>query len=247
MNKNVYNKEEFIELLDLSSEDLDNWEKLGLIRHPGKIDAQIPYYTDTNVREVKHILQLLKFGYDIESIQKIVRKVGLPETIAGKKTKGKATEFITVGELAGQAELNTRTIKYWEERGIIQPEGRSPGGYRLYSRAYIDICNLIKDLQNFGYSLEQIKEASDLFRDFLAISRGVSGLSRDEAKKRLELLQSKIKELNERMKGLKQGIQRWEDLIKKKKKEISHVLEKSIQPGKKKNKNVQVSAQKTTA
>jgi DNA-binding transcriptional MerR regulator len=62
MNKNVYNKEEFIELLDLSSEDLDNWEKLGLIRHPGKIDAQIPYYTDTNVREVKHILQLLKFS-----------------------------------------------------------------------------------------------------------------------------------------------------------------------------------------
>jgi hypothetical protein len=49
------------------------------------------------------------------------------------------------------------------------------------------------------------------------------------------------------MKGLKQGVQRWEDLIKKKKKEISHVLEKSIQPGKKKNKNVQVSAQKTTA
>ena len=51
MNKNVYNKKEFIELLALSSEDLDNWEKLGLIRHPGKIDDQIPYYTDTNVRE----------------------------------------------------------------------------------------------------------------------------------------------------------------------------------------------------
>ncbi|MCK4337118.1 MAG: hypothetical protein KAX11_04180, partial [Candidatus Aminicenantes bacterium] len=105
----------------------------------------------------------------------------------------------------------------------------------------------IKDLQNFGYSLEQIKEASDLFRDFLTISRGVSDLSRDEAKKRLELLQSKIKELNERMMGLKQGVQRWEDLIKKKKKDISHVIGKLAQTGKKKSKNVKMSTQKTTA
>ena len=234
MDKNVYNKKEFIEFLSISGEDLDRWEKLGLIRHPGKIDDRIPYYTDSNVREARHIIGLLKFGYDLESIQKIMRKVGLPPVVAGKKEKGKATEFITVGELAGQAGLNTRTIKYWEERGIIQPDGRSPGGYRLYSRTYIHICNLIKDLQNFGYSLEQIKEGADLFRDFLSINQGASGFSRSETIKRLDLLQGGITELNERMAGLKQGIQRWEDLIKKKRKEISQAVGRSMPAAKKK-------------
>jgi len=234
MNKNVYRREDFIKILNISETELEGWEKIGCIRHLGKVDDEIPLYTDTNLEEARRIQELLKIGYDIESIQKIIRKVGLPKPDKNTKGDDKIIEYLTVGELASQTDLNPRTLKYWEERGIIQPDGRSTGGFRLYSKVYIYLCNLIKDLQNFGYSLEEIKEISDLFRDFISISQGTAQFSKQEAQKRLKMMQEKIASLNNRMINLKTGIQRWEDLLKKKKKEISQIIDKTTEQAKSK-------------
>ncbi|MBC7187649.1 MAG: MerR family transcriptional regulator [Calditrichaeota bacterium] len=225
MKTSIYQRQEFISLLSISEEELAEWEKLGLIRHLGKIDNQIPFYTEAHVNEARQIQQLQRLGYDLATIQKIVRKVGLPSQ-ATPRSQTQVTDFLTVGELADKTGLNARTIKYWEERGILQPDARSTGGFRLYSRVYVYLCNLIKDLQNFGYSLEEIKEASDLFRDFLAISEGTSPYTQEQARERLELMQERIAALNERMAALKDGIKRWEDLLRKKRKEVAQLLNK---------------------
>ncbi|MGQ9561224.1 MAG: MerR family transcriptional regulator [Candidatus Oleimicrobiaceae bacterium] len=222
MRTSIYQRQEFTSLLGISEDELAEWERLGLIRHLGKIDNQIPFYTEAHVKEARQIQQLQKLGYDLETVCKIVRKVGLPSQTA--RPQREVTEFLTVGELAEQAGVNTRTIKYWEERGIIQPDARSTGGFRLYSRVYIYLCNLIKDLQNFGYSLEEIKEASDLFRDFLAISGGTSTYTREEARQRLQVMEERIVALNGRIAALKEGIKRWEDLLRKKRKEVAQLL-----------------------
>jgi DNA-binding transcriptional MerR regulator len=130
-------------------------------------------------------------------------------------------EYLTVGELAVQAQINNRTIKYWEERGLITPDRRTSGGFRLYSRAYVQICLLIKDLQNFGYTLEHIKLVADLFRQFIAIQNDRErALEPDEALRHLQAMEHHIHELYEHMNMLKQGIERWDDLLKKKRKEI---------------------------
>ncbi len=225
MKHNIYSKEEFMKLLDISENELELWERLGCVRHLGKVDEHTPLYTEANLAEARRIQELQRIGYDLESIQKIIKKVGLPRTeLTRQKGESKVIEFLTVGELAAKTGLNTRTLKYWEERGILQPDGRSSGGFRLYSKVYVYLCNLIKDLQNFGYTLEEIKETSDLFRDFIAISNNTATYSRAEAKKRLEMMQQRIASLNGRMNDLKDGITRWDDLLKKKKKEIAQLL-----------------------
>ena len=116
--------------------------------------------------------------------------------------------------------VSARTIKYWEDRGIIDPDMRSEGGYRFYSEGYVYLCNLIQDLQLFGYTLERIKLVSELFRAFLELRRdGESRPSRKSIDK-VEKMLDEIKALSEKMKLMKAGIGRWEDLLKDKRKEI---------------------------
>ncbi len=224
MKHRVFQRDEFLSSSSISTSELEEWEKLGLISRPGKIDSQIPYYSETNLTQAQRIKQLLEVGFNLEDIQKIVRKVGLPDTSTSDSIKGQLEELLTVGELSSRTGLNSRTLKYWEERGIIQPDGRSPGGFRLYAQCYIELCKLIRDLQNFGYSLKEIKLASDLFRDFIALKNDASDIPVADIRKHLETMRTKIAELDERMKMLKQGVRRWDDMLRKKRREISQLV-----------------------
>jgi DNA-binding transcriptional MerR regulator len=125
-----------------------------------------------------------------------------------------------VGQLAEAVKVSPRTIKHWEEIGIIEPDMRSEGGYRLFAPHYVFICNLIKDLQLFGYSLEEIKTVSLYFRTFLDLNSSLDSYPVDESEQKLNELIVAIDSLSEKMDLFKAGIARWEDLLKKKKKEI---------------------------
>jgi DNA-binding transcriptional MerR regulator len=105
--------------------------------------------------------------------------------------------------------------------GIIEPNMRSEGGFRYYSEAYIYLCNLIKDLQLFNYSLVDIKMISDLFRYYLAIQQQPDSRPAVEKAARLETMLQEIGRLSQKISMLKTGIQRWEDLLKRKKKEVA--------------------------
>ena len=130
--------------------------------------------------------------------------------------------------------MSIRTIKHWEDKGIIEADMRSEGGFRLYSQTFVYLCNLIKDLQLFGYTLEQIKTISDYFRQFLAIEENIDTYSREEAAKKLDTMLHAIEELKGKINLLKEGISRWEELINKKKKEINSLkkrIQKKAKPG----------------
>jgi hypothetical protein len=86
---------------------------------------------------------------------------------------------------------------------------------------------LIKDLQLFGYSLEEIKVISDLFRDYVAINNNLNVYSREENARKLDEMLEKIQILFEKMRLLKEGIDRWEDLLRKKKKEVMSLIEQN--------------------
>jgi DNA-binding transcriptional MerR regulator len=116
--------------------------------------------------------------------------------------------------------ISTRTIKHWEDIGIIAPDMWSEAGFRLYSDSYIFLCSLIKDLQLFGYSLEEIKQISDYFRDFWDISQGRDQYSREETVEKLQQMVVAIDTLFDKMHQFRNGIDRWEKLLKKKKSEI---------------------------
>ncbi|MFH0882889.1 MAG: MerR family transcriptional regulator, partial [bacterium] len=188
-------------------------------------DGKNLFYVEEAVQEARQIQQLLSLGYNLEGIQKIVRKVGLPVK-RRKDAKGREAVLMTVGQLAEATGLNARTIKYWEERGILLPDGRSVGGFRLYSRQTVEFCALIRDLQNFGYSLEEIKDAADLIRDFDAINSGTSLMSTSERRVRLTEMELKLRAVEERILGLRDGIKRWEGILKKQRREIQQHLAK---------------------
>ena len=128
--------------------------------------------------------------------------------------------YITVGELAQRAGVSPRTIKYWEEKGIFQAETRTEGGFRLYPEIYVLFCDLVRDLQNFGYKLEEIKDVADMFRRFYAVSRNPEDFSADEVLEDLTRMQEAIDALKKRMELLKAGIRRWEAYAAEKSAEI---------------------------
>lgn len=220
MDKNLFVLEEVLERTGISEKNFKEWEKLKLIKPEGRTDGNTPLFTKITLEKIRKIKNLSDLGYQLNDIQKIIKKVGLPKGEEEGKKVSKVNEFLTVGSLAEQVGVSPRTIKHWEDKGIIEPDMRSEGGFRLYSEVYIYLCKLIKDLQLFGYSLEEIKTTSDLFRDFLSIEKNPAFFKKDETAAKLSQMLSEIQILFDKMALFKEGIQRWEDLLKKKKKEI---------------------------
>src|ERR1700691_6336903 len=84
--------------------------------------------------------------------------------------------LLSMGQLARAAGVSSRTIRYYEELGILPEPRRSPGGTRRYPReyrGYIDTALALKDL---GFRLEEIKPLARL-----ALGRSVSAGQRDMA------------------------------------------------------------------
>ena len=220
MDKAVFAQDEFLAKAGIAPEALAEWTKWKLIRPAGYADDKSPLFSEDAVERAAHIVKLKDLGYGLEEIQKIVKKVGLPLKEAGRKKKADKDRFLTVGDLAERSGVSPRTIKHWEDKGIIEPDMRTEGGFRLYPDGYVYLCKLILDLQLFGYTLEEIKAISDYFRDFLAIEADLESRPKPEVEARLETMLKEVQMLFDKMKLLEQGIDRWEDLLKKKRKDI---------------------------
>jgi DNA-binding transcriptional MerR regulator len=62
-----------------------------------------------------------------------------------------------IGEVAALAEVSTRTLRYYQELGLIQPSGSSPGGSRRYSDADVARLRRVLELRNvMGFELDRI-------------------------------------------------------------------------------------------
>jgi len=219
MKKEVFERQELCRRLGIDGKTLDEWQDCRVFGPFGFSDDHTPLYTETAVAEGGQIKRLQELGYGMKEIQKIVRKIGLPNNSRGENGNGKKRNFLTVGALAEKVGVSPRTIKHWEDMGIIEPNMRSEGGFRYYSDAYVYLCNLVRDLQLFNYSLVDIKMISDLFRYYLAMRQDPGATAEKLA--RLDTMLQEIDRLSARMTLLKAGIGRWEDLLKRKRKEVA--------------------------
>ncbi|WP_068755760.1 MerR family DNA-binding transcriptional regulator [Thermobifida cellulosilytica] len=113
-------------------------------------------------------------------------------TPAGGRDKGARRDLLSIGELARQAGLSTRTIRYYEELGILPPPERTAGGTRRYSRDYFFYLEGTRILKQLGFDLEEIAE---LGRFALT---GATASSRTKA-----ILQEKVAQLDHRIRVLK--------------------------------------------
>jgi DNA-binding transcriptional MerR regulator len=65
--------------------------------------------------------------------------------------------MMQIGDLAARAGTTTRTIRYYEELGIIEPDERTEGGFRLYSETQLRRLGIVQDLKVLGMGLDRIR------------------------------------------------------------------------------------------
>jgi MerR family copper efflux transcriptional regulator len=71
--------------------------------------------------------------------------------------------MIKIGEIARQAGVTTRTLRYYEQLGLFVPTNVNTKGYRYYNDDTLAVINRIRDLQRVGLSLDEIKEVIGLY------------------------------------------------------------------------------------
>lgn len=69
---------------------------------------------------------------------------------------------LTRGKLAGESGVNIATIRYYEKLGLLPEPPRSNAGYRMFSTESVNRIRFIKQSQELGFTLKEIKELLDL-------------------------------------------------------------------------------------
>jgi MerR family Zn(II)-responsive transcriptional regulator of zntA len=67
------------------------------------------------------------------------------------------SETFTTGEMARRSGNTLRTVRFYEEAGILQPLGRTVGGHRVFSPSQLERLLLVSDMREAGLSLEEIR------------------------------------------------------------------------------------------
>src|SRR5438552_15178084 len=70
--------------------------------------------------------------------------------------------YLQIGEVAERTAVTQRTLRFYEEKGLLRPPSRLEGGFRLYSEDDVRRVEQIKRLQTLlGFTLADIKEMVD--------------------------------------------------------------------------------------
>jgi MerR family copper efflux transcriptional regulator len=103
-----------------------------------------------------------------------------------------------IGEVAARTELSLRTIRHYEETGLVIPSARSQGGFRLYTEDDVARLMVIRRMKPLGFTLDEMR----------ALLEATDRLDSDE-----ELPPEEREELFDRIRGFEQAAQqRVEDL-----------------------------------
>ena len=66
--------------------------------------------------------------------------------------------FMQIGDLARLTGKTVRTVRFYEEKGLLRPTDHTEGGFRLYKAEDAKRIQLIERLQELGFSLEKVRE-----------------------------------------------------------------------------------------
>jgi MerR family transcriptional regulator, repressor of the yfmOP operon len=93
---------------------------------------------------------------------------------------------LRIGEAARACGVTTRTLRYWQEIGLLTPGGHRDGGERLYTAAEVQRAARIKELQGLlGFSLSEIREVLDIEDGFDKLRSAYKADTRPEMQLRL--------------------------------------------------------------
>jgi DNA-binding transcriptional MerR regulator len=115
--------------------------------------------------------------------------------------------LIKIGDFAKLAETNLRTLRYYEEIGLLRPATRSAGGFRYYRAEDLDRLRMVGRLQTLGLELAHIRELME--------TRS-AGVTRGEFLARVRAaIESQRTLIDERIQGLRSQKQGLDDALAK--------------------------------
>jgi MerR family copper efflux transcriptional regulator len=111
---------------------------------------------------------------------------------------------MNIGTVSERSGVPPKTIRYYESIGLITPAERERNGYRTYSVSDMGTLNFIKRARALGFSVDEVRELLDLWRDQRRTSATVKML----AARHLQTLDRKIEELHAMRKTIAHLIER---------------------------------------
>ncbi len=104
----------------------------------------------------------------------------------------KDKEYYTISELAEELDISTRTIRYYEEIGLLSPQ-RTPGNHRIFTKKDRARLKIILRGKRLGFTLEEIKQILDMYE----VSEP------EQIRLTLKLADEKLKQIEDRLHDLK--------------------------------------------
>ena len=99
---------------------------------------------------------------------------------------------LQIGQVAARAGVTIDTVRYYERQQLLEPAPRSSGGFRLFTQNAVERIRFIKQAQDIGLSLDEIRE-------LLTSTGGAAQCQRVH-----DLLKAKLSELDERMRAMRE-------------------------------------------
>jgi MerR family copper efflux transcriptional regulator len=125
-----------------------------------------------------------------------------------------ATGLTRVGEVADKLKVSTRTIKYYEELGLIKLGKRSPGGFRLYGEEAVERLRRILKMKGMGFSLTAVREILAV-REVAEETDKVVVLN-----KVVKRLEEQEQEVAEKIRQMREEIGHAEDLVRELRRDV---------------------------
>ena len=147
--------------------------------------------------------------------------------------------YLQIGEVAERTGVTQRTLRFYEEKGLLRPPSRMDGGFRLYSEEDVKRVEMIRRLQDLlGVTLADIKEmvdAQEMLRELRAQYRPEAGVSekRRQLQKAIDVVQAQyaiVKQKCEQMEEMKGQLEERLKTFDRWMKELDRLDEKEAVP-----------------
>lgn len=143
-------------------------------------------------------------GRCIVELNKAIFKVFSPD----KNMKNGGDSLLSIGEFSKICEVSTKTLRYYDEIGLINPDKINPeNGYRYYSIRQLRKMLFINRLKSYNFSLEEIKVILELEEEksedeLCSVFNG----KKKEMQEKLNALEYTIKQMSNDILNLEKGI-----------------------------------------